>query len=327
MTDDPGPRTTLPDARVSPRYAGICTFGRYPTLDHASTPVDWALYGVPYDGGVSYRPGARFGPRAIREQSQYLKRYHLEHRIDVCHALSLADAGDAPVAPYHPRACLEAVAVFASSVGDPASTRLLALGGDHSVAYAAALATWRRLGSPHGGLAMIHIDSHLDTADSLWGERYSHASPFIRLIEEGAVDPAAMISIGIKGPLNTGDDLRYAERAGLTIVTHEDWRARDGAATIGRFARALGDRPVYISFDIDAVDPVFAPGTGTPCPGGFTSSQALTLVRSLAGVNVVGADVVEVLPDRDVAGNTALLAAHIAFEIIALDALRRSRRA
>jgi agmatinase len=318
--------TRLPDARTTPRYAGLCTFGRYPRLEDLPTdaaPADWIVYGVPYDTGVTYRPGARFGPRAIRDASQYLKRYSIAHRVDLCEVLSLADAGDAPVGtPYSTRQTLDAVAEFAAGLGDPARSRLLALGGDHSIAYANIKATWRRLGSPRGGLALLHFDSHLDTVDTVWGDKYSHASPFIRLIEEGVVDPRAMLSVGIKGPLNTAKDLDYAREHGVRILTYEDWR-EEGMRPIHDFVAELKQRPAYLTFDIDCVDPAFAPGTGTPSVGGFTSHEALALVRACKGAAIAGADVVEVLPDRDVAQNTALLAAHVAFEVLCLAAIAR----
>jgi len=317
--------TRLPDARVTPRFAGVCTFCRYPLIDAvepASRPVDWAVYGVPFDGGVTYRPGARFGPRAIREASQYVKAYSIEHDVNVCESLSLADAGDAPVRPYEIKGTLDAVHQFAMTLGEPSRTRLLAVGGDHSVAYANIRATFDRRGKPPGGLALIHFDSHLDTVDAVWGERHGHASPFIRAIEDGLIDPKAMISIGIKGPLNRRDDLDFARSRGVTIVTHQTWQ-REGPAAIAEFVDRIRAREAYLTFDIDCVDPAFAPGTGTPCPGGFSSAELLGILRSLRGANIVGADVVEVLPDRDVSGITSFLAAHVIFEILALDAARR----
>lgn len=321
-------KTALPDARRSPRFAGICTFCRYPRLQDVSpdnAPADWALYGVPHDAGVTYRSGARFGPRAIREESQYVKRYSIEHDIDVCDALSLADAGDAPVLPFDLKGTLDAACEFALALGDPRVTRLFAVGGDHSIAYANIKATWTRRGRPRGGLALLHFDSHLDTLDQTLGERWSHASPFIRAIEEGMIDPRRMITVGIKGPLNTGDELKYAAEHGITVLTCDQWRrsVAEGAGEIETFVRRIGDAEAYITFDVDCVDPAFAPGTGTPSVGGFTSAEALGLLRSLRGVNVVGADVVEVLPDRDPGGITALLAAHVIFEILCLDAVRR----
>jgi agmatinase len=333
----PGPsasprrRTVLPDARISPRFAGLATFGRYPRLDDVAPenrPLDWAIYGVPYDTGVTFRPGARFGPRAIRDASQYLKRYHIEHAVDVCDTLSMADCGDAPVLPFDPRKTLDAVAEFATDLADE-STRLLAIGGDHSIAYANLRATFTRLAEhgrePKGGLAVVHFDSHLDTVDAVWGERWSHASPFRRAIEEGLINPKRMLTIGIKGPLNGAADLDYARQAGVTVVLREDLRraGAPGIAVIREFLGKLGDTPTYITFDIDVVDPAFAPGTGTPSVGGLSSIEALELLRMCRGINIAGGDVVEVLPDRDVSQITAFLAAHIAFEILALDAARQ----
>lgn len=317
--------TTLPNPRTTPRFAGIATFCRYPRMEDvpAGQPIDWVLYGVPFDSGVTYRPGARFAPRAIREASQYVKRFHLEHGVDVCDKLSLCDAGDAPVSAYHLRETLDGVAAWAAKQGTPASTKLFAVGGDHSIAYANIKATWERRGKPKGGLALIHFDSHLDTVDTVWNEKWGHASPFIRCIEEGLIDPKAMISVGIKGPLNTADDLAFARKHGVRIVTR-DAAAKDPAwGFLTDFVKGLGGREAYLTFDIDVVDPAFAPGTGTPSAGGFSSHEALSMLRALRGVRLAGADVVEVLPDRDPAGITAFLAAHVMFEVLALDACLR----
>ena len=325
-----GPRTILPNPRQHPRFSGIATFGRYPLFDHVPgeyRPVDWAIYGVPFDSGVTYRPGARFGPRAIRAESQYLKPYHLVHDVTVTDVLSLADAGDSPVCPYDCEANAKAVAEFAGQLGEPRHTKLLALGGDHSIALGNLRATHARR-HQRGPMGLIHFDSHLDTVDRVWDEGYGHASPFIRAIEEKLIDPARMLSIGIKGPLNTKKDLDYARDHGVTVLTCEEVRHR-GTAEIAAFLKRLGDSESYLTFDVDVVDPAFAPGTGTPSVGGFTSGEALGLLRVLADgggdgppPNIVGGDVVEVLPDRDPGGITALLAAHVAFEVLALDALR-----
>lgn len=325
-------KTVLPNARKTPRFAGVSTFCRFPRIEDVApenAPVDWAVYGVPFDSGVTYRPGARFGPRAIRDESQYVKPYSVEHGINIAEWLSVADAGDSPVRAFSCEENARAVTEFALAVGDAKTTKLFAVGGDHSIAYANIKATWERRGRPRGGLALIHFDSHLDTVDQTMGEKWSHASPFIRAIEAGCINPTKMLSIGIKGPLNTGDDLKYAADNGVTIVTYEDWSQRDGQAKIAKFLRGLGDAETYLTFDIDCIDPAYAPGTGTPSIGGFTSAEALRLIRDLAGeeggggVNIVGADVVEVLPDRDVSGITALLAGHIIFEVLCLDAVRR----
>lgn len=327
------PRTIIPSGRVQPRFAGISTFGRYPRLEDVAPenlPCDWLVFGCPFDNGVTYRNGARFGPRAIRDESQYLKPYHLEHGLSVTERLSIADAGDTPVEPYSCERNASTVADWATSLdggGAPGDTRLMMLGGDHSSTLPAIRAAHRRQGSPPGGIALLHFDSHLDTVDAVWGERYGHASPFIRAIEEGVLDPQRMLTVGIKGPLNAADDLMYAQRQGIRVLTYDRWRS-EGVDPIRVFLAELGDAPTYVTFDIDAVDPAFAPGTGTPSIGGFTSAEALMMLRLLRrgtdaeprSVNVVGADIVEVLPDRDVAGSTALLAAHLAYEIIAATA-------
>jgi len=326
------PRTILPDPRKFPRFAGIATFARFPLLTQVSAehrPIDWLIYGAPCDSGVTYRPGARFGPRAIRDESQYVKPYHLAHDVVLTEVLSMADAGDAPVEVFGCQKNAEAVSAFAESLPDPSHTRLLMLGGDHSNTLANMRATWRRRGKPGKGLALLHFDAHLDTVDVTGGEKYSHASPFIRAVEEGILDPRRMLSVGIRGPLNTPADLDFARRHGVEIITCDQWRA-EGNGRIESFLGRLGDDEAYLTFDIDCIDPAFAPGTGTPSVGGFSSAEVLSLLRLLArggsagrGVNVVGADVVEVLPDRDHAGVTSLLAAHIAFEILCLDAVRR----
>ncbi len=324
-------RTILPDSRVSPRFAGISTFCRYPRLEDVlpeNRPLDWAIYGVPFDGGVTYRPGARFGPRAVREASQYVKRYSMEHAVDVCEVLSIADAGDAPVSPYDIVATLDMVSEFAMGIedeheGSAGPTRLLAVGGDHSVAYANMRATYQRQGEPSGGLAVVHFDAHLDTVDAVWGNKWGHASPFRRAIEEGIVNASKMISVGIRGPLNGAADLDFARQSGITIVGMEELAGGSGKARIQDLVKRIAGGPAYVSFDIDVADPAFAPGTGTPAAGGLTSREALALVRSVRDANVVGADVVEVLPDRDTAGITSLLAGTILFEILALDAARR----
>jgi agmatinase len=331
------PRTRLPDARVTPRFAGVCSFCRFPLVSEVPAecrPLDWLVYGVPFDTGVTYRPGARFGPRAIREASQYVKAYSMEHDVNICEVLSIADAGDAPVLPFELKETLDGVTAHALGLarthGEASRpARLMAVGGDHSVAYANMKATWQAQGSPAGGMALVHLDSHLDTVDAVWGEKWSHASVFIRAIEEGIVDPRRMISIGVKGPLNSAKDLDFARDKGVTLVTADRWR-REGGAPIAAFLDRFGGAGAYVTFDIDCVDPAFAPGTGTPSVGGFTSAEALGILRALSrggrGFDVLGADVVEVLPDRDPAGITSFLAAHVLFEILALDARRRAPR-
>jgi agmatinase len=330
--------TRLPDPRRTPRFAGVSTFCRYPLLESLApsdaAALNWLVYGVPHDTGVTFRPGARFAPRAIRDASQYVKRYHIVHDVDVCEALSIADAGDAPVNPYDLPACIQGIAQWAGALPNPTTTRLFAVGGEHTIAYANMRATRERLmassdaktrDSVRNGLALIHFDAHLDTVDAVWGGKWGHASPFRRAIEDGVVDPRAMLSIGIRGPLNSVSDLEYAKSQGVRVVSAEAVIEDEGSArgTFLEFVRELDGRPAYITFDVDVLDPAFAPGTGTPCPGGLNTAQAFGLLRRLRGVNVVGGDVVEVLPDRDHADITATFAAHVIFEVLALDAVRR----
>jgi len=321
------PKTELVNPRKNPRFSGISTFARFPLIEdvlRAGKSVDWAVYGAPFDSGVTYRPGSRFGPRAIRNESQYVKPYHIEHDLMLSEVYSLADAGDAMVEPFDLQKNADVVAASALSIN---ASRVFMLGGDHSNTLANLRASYEKAGKPNGGLAMIHFDSHVDTVDVTMNSKYSHASPFIRAVEEGILDPARMLSVGVKGPLNTKNDLSYARDHGVEMVTYEEWR-REGTARIDAFLDRIGDEKTYLTFDIDCIDPTYAPGTGTPSVGGFTSAEALGLLRGLVrrgkGPNLVGADVVEVLPDRDVAGNTALLAAHIAFEILCLSAVGRA---
>lgn len=313
-------KTVLPSGRVQPRFAGISTFLRVPHIDDVAPenrPIDWAIYGIPSDAGVTFRPGARFGPRAVRAASQYIKPYLIEQAVHLAEKLSLADAGDSPVSPYSCKQTLDDAVSFASKLGDPKHTKLFAIGGDHSIAFANLKATYERRGKPPGGLAVIHFDAHMDTVDEVWGEKWGHASPFRRAIEAGIIDPKSMISIGIRGTLNDPADLDYAKQHGVTLITFDQWQ-KNGPQTLAAFLANLAKRETYLTFDVDAVDPAFCPGTGTPVSGGFTSAQALNAIRSLRGINLVGADIVEVLPDRDVSEITATFAAQLLAEILAL---------
>lgn len=313
-------KTILPSGRTQPRFAGLCTFLRAPHIDDVALenrPIDWAIFGIPSDAGVTFRPGARFGPRAVRAASQYIKPYLIEQAVHLAEKLSIADAGDSPVSPYSCKQTVEDAVAFASKLGDPKHTKLFAVGGDHSIAFANLKATYERRGKPSGGLAVIHFDAHMDTVDEVWGEKWGHASPFRRAIEAGIIDPKSMISIGIRGTLNDPADLDYAKQHGVTLITLDQWR-KNGPQTLASFLSKLAKREAYITFDVDVVDPAFCPGTGTPVAGGFTSAEALAAVRSLKGINLVGADIVEVLPDRDVSEITATFAAQLMAEILGL---------
>ncbi len=319
--------TPLPNGRLHPRFAGLLSFLRVPRLQDLlaeNSPADWAIYGAPFDGGTTYRPGARFGPRAIRDASQYVKAYHLELAVDWAKSMSVVDAGDAPTAPFSCEANAQMLTEYARTIGG-VSTKLLAVGGDHSIALANMRVAFERAGRPQGGLAVLHFDAHLDTVDRVWGEAYSHASPFRRAIEEGIIAPSKMLSIGTRGPLTMAEDLAWCKAQGIEVVSSQDAiNSIVGLEAVARFVTREAQRPVYLSIDIDVLDPAFAPGTGTPVPGGLTTARLFEHLRAAKGMHCVGADVVEVLPDRDTAGITALAAAHCLAEILALDACVRN---
>jgi agmatinase len=319
-------RTPVLDSQQRPRFSGVATFCRFPMLDTVPAdrqPVDWVVYGVPFDGGTTYQPGARFGPRAIRDASQYIMPGHLELDVNIARTFSLADGGDAPVHPHACKPTLDAVRDFALGLGEPAHTALLAVGGDHSIAYANLAATWERRGRPERGLALIHFDAHPDALDEMWGDRWGHGSVIRRAVEDGLIDPTRMLTIGVRGPLSSRDELEWVTERGAMVVPFELWRTGLAERPLEEFLLRVGRTDqVYLSFDVDCMDPAFAPGTGTPVCGGFSSAEVFGVLRRMAGVNLVGADVVEVAPQRDPAGVTALLAAHVIFEILSMAASR-----
>jgi agmatinase len=308
-----GPR----DPFVSPRFGQLATFMLLPFSD---TPagLDVALLGLPYDGGVSYRPGARFGPRAVREQSSLIRPWNPVLKVHPFEKLRVADCGDVDVVPISIERTHAAIEAKIDTV-IAAGARPLCVGGDHSVT----LPVIRALARRHGPLAVVHFDAHPDTWDQYFGSKLFHGTPFRRAIEEGAIDPRRMIQVGIRGPLYGSEDFAFHDEHGLEVLRIEPIKEQGLAWATGRLARLRG-MPLYLSFDIDAVDPAYAPATGTPEVGGLSSWEALTLVRSLVGTTLVGADIVEVSPPYDGPGQiTSLLAANLAFEILSVMALER----
>jgi agmatinase len=304
------------DPFVSPRFGQIATFMLLPVAE-SFAGLDVALLGIPYDGGTSYRTGARFGPRAVREQSSLIRPWHPVLKVHPFERLRVADCGDVDVVPISIERTYEAVEHRIDAV-HAAGARPLCVGGDHSIT----LPILRSLARRHGPLGVVHFDAHPDTWDEYFGSKFFHGTPFRRAIEEGAVDPRRMIQVGIRGPLYGPEDFAFHDQTGIEVVRIETVKERGVAWVAERFARLAGG-PLYCSFDIDAVDPAYAPGTGTPEVGGLTSYEALALVRALAGQALVGADVVEVSPLYDGAGQvTALLAANLMFELVSLFALR-----
>lgn len=298
-----------------PPFAGISTFMRaQPT--RTLSGVDVAILGVPYDASVTNRSGCRYGPRKIREVSSMIWGYHTQFGVTPLKALRVIDYGDVDVIPTDGAANLgqiqDAVRAIVESGALP-----LTLGGDHSITFPILREVARR----HGPLSVIHLDSHMDTWEGAHGQRYLHSTPFRRAIEEGLINTAEYVQIGIRGPEETPQDIQDALDLGAHIIPIE--RVMDeGVAAIVREVRERIHGPVYVSLDIDVADPAYAPGTGTPEVGGLTSYQLLQLVRGLRGLRFVGFDVVEVSPPYDHADITAILAANLAFEFLSLVAAR-----
>jgi agmatinase len=294
-------------------YAGIATFGRAPHVPSAAG-ADVAILGVPYDSSTSYRAGARFGPRAIREQSLLLWGYNNAQRVAPFRTLKVVDLGDVDVVPPDIAATHQQIELAAGRAIE-AGSRLVTLGGDHSISLPLLRAHARR----HGPMAVVHFDAHPDTWDSEYpGQRYSHGTPFKRALEEGLMDPSAYVQIGIRGPTNGPEDYEDALTLGARMVTLDEFRRRDLADVTKEIRAVVGTKPVYVTLDIDVVDPAFAPGTGTPEVGGLSSYEILQLVRGLRGLNTIGFDLVEVSPPYDHAGITSILAANLVFEFLSL---------
>ena len=298
------------DASLNPRYAGIATFARLPQLRDVGH-ADIAVVGVPFDSGVSYRPGARFGPSHIREASRLLRPYNPAQDVEPFSSQQVADAGDISANPFN---ILEAVDQIERGATELSSggTRLVTLGGDHTIA----LPLLRVVARKHGPVAVLHFDAHLDTWDTYFGAPITHGTPFRRASEEGLIDLTASTHVGIRGPLYGPEDLRDDARLGFAIISSAEIESEGLPRAIERMLTRLGDHPTYISVDVDVLDPAHAPGTGTPEAGGMTSRELLAMIRALRAVNLVGADVVEVAPAYDHAQITAIAASHIAYEII-----------
>lgn len=299
-----------PDASLSPRYAGFATFARLPRLDDVER-ADIAVVGVPFDSGVSYRPGARFGPSQIREASRLLRPYNPAQDVEPFLFQQVADAGDISANPFNILEAVRQIQEGAEALSQ-GGTRLVTLGGDHTIA----LPLIRVAAKKHGPVAVLHFDAHLDTWDTYFGAPITHGTPFRRASEEGLIDLTASTHVGTRGPLYSRQDLRDDERLGFAIISSAEIEAEGLPRAIERMLTRLGDRPVYLSIDIDVLDPAHAPGTGTPEAGGMTSRELLAMIRALRPLNLVGADVVEVAPAYDHAQMTAIAASHVAYEII-----------
>ncbi len=297
---------------VTPRFGGIATWGRLPhvPLDQAKG-VDIGIVGVPWDGGTTNRPGPRHAPRQIRDQSSMVRKMHQVSRVVPYDLCNVADLGDCPVNPANVDDALKRVETYFKTLVSK-NIRPLVMGGDHLCS----LPVLRALGAKKP-VGMIHFDAHTDLYDSYFGGfKYTHGTPFRRAIEEGVLDPKRTIQIGLRGSMYDNDDFEYGEKMGVRLVRIEEAKEK-GPATIMQEARKIvGEGETYVSFDIDMLDPVYAPGTGTPEIGGFTTFEAQQLLRGLRGLNIVGADVVEVSPPFDASGLTAYAGAVMMFEIL-----------
>jgi guanidinobutyrase len=293
-----------------PRFGGITTFMRLPGV----TPVDEldvAVVGVPFDIGTSNRPGARFGPRGIRSESVLLRPYNMATRAAPFDSLRIDDTGDVATNPYnlhdsvariedHFRALLDHGVITAT------------LGGDHTIV----LPILRAMAAKYGPVGLIHVDAHTDINDSMFGESVAHGTPFRRATEEGLLDLRRVVQIGVRGTGYEADDFDWSRSQGFRVVQVEECWHRSLGPLMDEVRSQLGAGPVYLSFDIDGIDPAFAPGTGTPEVGGLTSIQALEIIRGARGLDLVGADLVEVAPVYDPTGSTALLGANLVYEML-----------
>jgi agmatinase len=306
------------DARVIPRFAGIRTFMREPhTTDLAG--VDAAVYGIPFDTATTYRTGTRFGPEAIRSASALLRPYNPALDVNVVETLSIVDYGDLPVSPGDTERTYGQIEEGLAPLVE-AGVFPLALGGDHSIT----LAELRVVAGKHGPLSLVQLDAHGDTWDEYFGQRYFHGTTFKRAVEEKLIDPAASVQAGLRGSLFADRDLEEAREMGFAVIPCDQLRTLGPGGYASTVATRAGKRPVFVSFDVDVLDPAFAPGTGTPEVGGLSTAEALAFLRALRGIDLVGADVVEVSPPYDGPGQqTALAAANVAYELLSLRALNQ----
>jgi guanidinopropionase len=307
------------DPMTSPRYSEIATFMRAPLVADPAQ-VDVALVGVPFDGGVTARPGARHGPREIRNASSMMRMIHHVTRVNPYRMVRVGDVGDVPFTRvFELEAALGDIEAFYRRV-HAAGAAPLSAGGDHSITYPIfkAICADRPTG-------MVHIDAHTDTWDEFLGSRFTHGAPFRRAVEDGLLDPKRTVQVGIRGAQNTTEGWDFSISTGMRVIFMEEFTALGVDKVIAEARRVVGDGPVYVSFDVDGLDPVYAPGTGTPEIGGFSTAEAQAMVRGLRGLDIVGADVVEVSPPFDPSGMTALVGVTMMWELLCLMAERVGR--
>jgi len=305
------------DATMTPRYGGPATFARLPRLDEVER-ADVAIVGVPFDSGVSYRPGARFGPGHIRASSKLLRTYNPVQDIEPFAVQQVADAGDIACNPFDITEAVRQIDEGARGLVDTGA-KLMTIGGDHTIA----LPLLRVMHEVHGPVAVVHFDAHLDTWDTYFGAPVTHGTPFRRASEEGLIDKTGSMHVGIRGPLYSSEDLSDDQVLGFQVIGAHDMDDLGWRGAVERIKARVGNRPTYVSLDIDVLDPSFAPGTGTPEAGGLTSRELLNILRAFADLNLVGADIVEVAPAYDHAEVTGIAASHAAYELISAMAPRK----
>lgn len=321
MTNSDGKPIQPISGTVIPRFAGPSTFARLPELRDVSH-CDVAIVGIPFDAGTSYRPGARFGPQAIRQASRHLRtQYHPAYDTEPFAEQQVADAGDISCNPYNiEKAVLEIQKGATELLGKV--DRIISLGGDHTIA----LPLLRAVNHYHGPVALVHFDAHLDTWDTYYGAPYTHGTPFRRAAEEKLFLESASMHVGIRGPLYSRDDLKNDKELGFKVIHCDEFQSEGIDHVVKRIRDRVGDNPMYLSIDIDVLDPAHAPGTGTPEIAGMSSRELVGVLRGLAGLNIISADVVEVSPAYDHAELTSLSAATTVFEITNLFAYSRKRK-
>ncbi len=307
MSDD-----DIQSPMLEPRYAEIATFMRAP-LAESLEELDIALIGVPTDLGVTNRAGARHGPREIRNASSLMRMKNLAMDINPYNLCRIADIGDVRFSNrFDLETQVREIEAFYREV-HAAGVRPVTAGGDHSITYP----IFKGIAAD-GPIGMVHIDAHTDTWGEIWGSKFHHGAPFRMAVEDGVLDPKRTIQIGIRGGQNFMDGINYSKDSGMRVVFIEEFAERGVNAIIEEARKVVGDGPTYISFDVDGLDPVYAPGTGTPEIGGITTLEAQALLRGLRGLNLIGGDVVEVAPPFDPSGNTALVGASLMFDILCL---------
>jgi agmatinase len=306
---------------VVPRFAGPSTFARLPELRDVSH-CDVAIVGIPFDAGTSYRPGARFGPQAIRQASRHLRtQYHPAYDTEPFAEQQVADAGDIACNPYNiEKAVVEIQKAATELLGKV--DRIISLGGDHTIA----LPLLRAVNHYHGPVALVHFDAHLDTWDTYYGAPYTHGTPFRRAAEEKLFLESASMHVGIRGPLYSRDDLKNDKELGFKVIHCDEFQSEGIDHVVKRIRDRVGDNPMYLSIDIDVLDPAHAPGTGTPEIAGMSTRELVGVLRGLAGLNIISADVVEVSPAYDHAELTSLSAATTVFEITNLFAYSKKQK-